>query len=233
MSERSNSPSALQTQLLERFPWMRWLKPPAPTLNTGRLLTMVLEEFEPSAHPVLDLGCGQRHIAGVVRCDIALSRPPGIRADAARLPFADASFACVIATALLEHVPNPRRVVREIHRVLRPGGVVYVEVPFMEGYHAHPDDYQRFTFRGLEILFGRFKIVDREVCVGPSSALCWMLREYPAAWVTSPRVALVLKWLAAWVTAPIKYLDYFLAKAPGAFRTAAGLGIVARRKERQ
>lgn len=220
----------IQQRLLRRSPWLRWLKPPAPTLNTGHLLGRVLETWRPSTHRLLDLGCGPRRLHGTVRCDLALE-PPGVRADAARLPFRSASFDCVVATAVLEHVPYPQRVVREIHRVLRPEGVLYVEVPFLEGFHADPDDYYRFTFRGLDVLLRRFDILEREVCVGPNSALNWILREYPAAWLRNPRLALVAKFLAAWITAPIRYLDYLMAGRPGAFRIAAGLAVLARRPE--
>jgi ubiquinone/menaquinone biosynthesis C-methylase UbiE len=156
-------------------------------------------------------------------------QPPGVQADAARLPFRSAAFDCVIATAVLEHVPHPQRVVREVHRVLRPGGLFYVEVPFLEGFHADPDDFQRFTFRGLEVLLRRFHILDREVCAGPSSALNWILREYPGAWFTSAKAALLAKFVAAWVTAPIRYLDYWMASRPNAFRIAAGISVVAQR----
>jgi SAM-dependent methyltransferase len=218
-----------QRELLVRSPWLHWFKPPAPALNTGRLLRRVLEECPPSTHRLLDLGCGERRILGAVRCDLTLLAP-GVRADAARLPFRTSSFDCVIATAVLEHVPHPRRVVREIYRVLRPHGVLYVEVPFLEGFHADPDDYQRFTFRGLDVLLHRFEIVEREVCAGPSSALNWILREYPASWFKSPRIALLAKFVAAWLAAPIRYLDYIMAHRPGAFRIAAGLSVVARRR---
>ena len=120
--------------------------------------------------------------------------------------------------------------VREIHRVLRPNGVLYVELPFLEGFHADPDDYQRFTFRGLDVLLRRFEILDREVCSGPNSALNWILREYPAAWFRNPGLALAAKFVAAWVTAPIRYLNYAMASRPGAFRIAVGLSAVARRR---
>jgi len=226
---RAESTQALQRRLLDRAPWLRWLRPPAPTLNTGRLLRRVLDACRSDTHRILDLGCGERHLPGAVRCDLMLESP-GIRADAARLPFKSETFDCVVATAVLEHVPYPRRVVREIHRVLRPHGVLYVEVPFLEGFHADPDDYQRFTFRGLDILLRQFEIVDREVCVGPNSALNWILREYPAAWFRSPGLALAAKFVAAWLTAPLRYLDYIMANRPGAFRIAAGLSVVARRR---
>jgi SAM-dependent methyltransferase len=156
--------------------------------------------------------------------------PPGIRADAAHLPFGTGTLDCVIATALLEHVPFPNRVVAEIHRILKPDGIAYVEMPFLEGFHADPDDYQRFTLRGLDVLLSRFDILEREVCAGPNSALSWILREYPATWFRTPQLALLAKFIAAWLTVPIKYLDYLTARRPNAARIAAGFGVLARRR---
>src|SRR2546429_9806897 len=94
-----NSIQTVQQRMLRRSPWLRWLKPPAPTLNTGHLLRRVLEKWYPGTHRVLDLGCGPRRLDGVVRCDLVLERP-GVRADGARLPFRSASFDCVVATAV-------------------------------------------------------------------------------------------------------------------------------------
>lgn len=54
---------------------------------------------------------------------------PVLRADATRLPFPDGSFERVHCSWLLEHVPAPRAVLAEVHRVLRPGGLCqFIEV---------------------------------------------------------------------------------------------------------
>ena len=147
------------------------------------------------------------------------------------MPFRSRSFDAVLATAVLEHVPRPQVVVREIRRVLRPRGIVYIEIPFLEGFHADPDDYQRLTFRGLDVLLRRFDMLEREVCVGPTSALVWILREYPGALFRSAPLALIAKYAAAWLVAPLCYLDYFVARRPGAFRIAAGLAVLAQRPD--
>jgi SAM-dependent methyltransferase len=70
----------------------------------------------------------------------------GIRGDAQDLPFADDAFDRIIASEVIEHLPDDDRALAELHRVLRPGGTLAVTVPawlaetvcwtLSEEYHA-------------------------------------------------------------------------------------------------
>ncbi len=71
------------------------------------------------------------------------------------LPFASDSADSVLLSEVIEHVPEPERVLRETHRVLRPGGRALVTVPFLAPLHQLPYDYYRFTEEGLRALFSR------------------------------------------------------------------------------
>ncbi|MFL5607953.1 MAG: class I SAM-dependent methyltransferase [Gemmatimonadaceae bacterium] len=68
-------------------------------------------------------------------------------AEDTRLP--DASFDLVICTQVLEHCENPWKAVREIRRVLRPGGHLIASAPHVWFYHPHPADHWRFTQEGM------------------------------------------------------------------------------------
>lgn len=69
--------------------------------------------------------------------------------DIQNLPFEDNHFDCIVCNAILEHVPEPELAIYEMHRILRPGGQIWIEVPFLQAYHAHPHDYWRCTLPGI------------------------------------------------------------------------------------
>lgn len=74
---------------------------------------------------------------------------PDVFADGAQLPFADQTFTTVFCLEVLEHVPRPVQVMEEIARVLKPGGLAYISVPFLYPLHDAPHDFQRYTSYGL------------------------------------------------------------------------------------
>jgi predicted O-methyltransferase YrrM len=66
----------------------------------------------------------------------------------------DASVGTIICTSVFEHVENPFAAAYHVARVMRPGGKLFVSVPFKFSFHQQPDDYWRFTTSALRLLFG-------------------------------------------------------------------------------
>ena len=62
-------------------------------------------------------------------------------------------FALAICCSVLEHTPRPWVMAQNITRLLRPGGILYLSVPWVWRYHAYPDDYFRFSPRAVQSLF--------------------------------------------------------------------------------
>jgi len=73
--------------------------------------------------------------------------------DAQEIPFANEIFDSCLCTEVLEHVPDPMIVLKEIRRILKPGGRVLLTVPFAVELHQTPYDFWRFTPFGLQQLF--------------------------------------------------------------------------------
>ncbi len=93
--------------------------------------------------------------------------------DAHYLPFKDKAFDGVWIQAVLEHVVEPSKVVNEIHRVLRPNGLVYAETPFMQQVHEGAYDFTRFTILGHRYLFRDFVEISVGPLGGPDLVLAW------------------------------------------------------------
>lgn len=72
--------------------------------------------------------------------------------DGKTFPLGNDSFDSVLATEVLEHVFNPVEFMLEIRRVLKPGGLCLITVPFVWDEHEQPYDYGRYTSYGLKHL---------------------------------------------------------------------------------
>jgi SAM-dependent methyltransferase len=86
------------------------------------------------------------------------------RMDVCRMDtFADETFDAVWCCAVLEHVRDPFAAAREISRVTRQGGEIWIEVPFVQPYHptgelhTHGGDFWRFTPEGIIVMFPDFE----------------------------------------------------------------------------
>jgi SAM-dependent methyltransferase len=72
------------------------------------------------------------------------------------LPFDNENFDNVFFFQVLEHHKDPQTLFKEVNRVLKSGGQVAFSVPFIEGIHESPHDYQRFTEFGIRELLKKF-----------------------------------------------------------------------------
>jgi len=91
-------------------------------------------------------------------------------ADIEHLPFADGSVDGVICTYVLEHVGDARACIDEIARVVKPGGAVYITVPFIFPTHPDPLDRWRWTLDGLRYSLRAFQELESGTSGGPFSA---------------------------------------------------------------
>ncbi len=145
--------------------------------------------------------------------------------DGHYLSFRDGAFDAVISQAVLEHVKKPEKMIREMERVLRPGGYIYVEVPFLQPFHAYPDDYQRYTMQGLIKLCSPFDKKDGGITCGPCSTLAWIMAEFFSIIFSFNSEILYTIWniLFRFIFSPFKYLDLLVNKYDAAINIASGV----------
>lgn len=123
-------------------------------------------------------------------------------ADGHRLPFADASIDAVWIQAVLEHVLDPQMCVAEIHRVLKPDGIIYADTPFMQQVHGGAFDFHRYSLNGHRWLLRNFSQIDAGAVGGAGVSLLWALRYFFLSFGMPNKVATAL-------TLPFFWLRYF------------------------
>lgn len=116
-------------------------------------------------HRILDAGAGEGRYRSAfphllyVGIDLAIGDVAwdysglDVIGDLVCLPFEDKAFDLALCLEVLEHLPEPLVTLREIQRVLRPGGRLYFSVPMTWHQHQKPHDYYRYTSFGLRYLF--------------------------------------------------------------------------------
>jgi SAM-dependent methyltransferase len=114
---------------------------------------------------VIDLGCGMspykqdilartKEYIGVDWDNSVHDVNPDVVADLSKeFPFEDNYADTLISFQVLEHLPTPQLYLKECYRILKPGGVLLLSVPFQWRVHEAPYDYYRFTRYGLDYLF--------------------------------------------------------------------------------
>ena len=114
-------------------------------------------------------------------------------ADAHYLPYKDNSFDAVIIQAVLEHVINPQRVVKEIHRVLVNKGLVYAETPFLQSVHEGPFDFSRFTHSGHRWLFREFEEISSGAHQGAFSSALFIFSYALSGLFKNSTIAIIIR----------------------------------------
>lgn len=181
-----------------------------PLMPSGLRATQAIRRLPPDARNIVNLGSGTRRIApGVLNLDIMPYANVDVVADIGALPFRDGSLDLVISEVTLEHVAGIDRAVSEIARVLKPGGSVYVTVPFLYPYHESPNDYFRWTLSGLERQFVAFEPLGVGVFAGPMTTLIAFLMRFFALLGSFRSRALytVFMYVFMVILMPLKLLD--------------------------
>ena len=164
-----------------------------------------------------------------VESDVAIDERTTLVCDAQTLPFADETFNGVIIQAVLFYLPEYRRCISEMFRVLKPGGIVYSESPFMEQVVGGAYDFYRFTLRGHEYQFRQFEKLSSGVSGGPAMATAWSIQYLMLSFTGNAALRAAMRVFCKCTLFWMKYLDLLLVNKPGAVDAAAGTYFMGRR----
>ncbi len=142
---------------------------------------------------LLDVGCGRMpykslllsensNVSQYISLDLEASTHakhsrPDLLWDGKVIPLEAETVDCAMATEVFEHCPNPEHTMREICRVLKPGGVLFFTVPFLWNLHEVPYDEYRYTPFSMRrhLTQAGFGEVEIEATGGWDAALAQML----------------------------------------------------------
>jgi SAM-dependent methyltransferase len=127
--------------------------------------------------------------------------------DGHAIPLADGSLDGVVIQAVLEHVLEPTVVADEIQRVLRAGGIVYADTPFLQQVHEGAYDFTRFTDSGHRFLFRRFERIDSGPVAGAGTALRWSVDHFVRSLTRSVLVGRIVSLAFFWLSWTDRVLD--------------------------
>ncbi len=145
-----------------------------------------------------------------------------------RIPFQSQSVDTIICTAVLEHIDNPEKAISEFYRVLKNNGKIYLNLPFIAGYHASPQDFFRITEEGLKKLMKDFREIEILINGGPVSGFLWIFQEWIAILLSFGNETLykVILFLTMIFTFPLKFLDIILRHHPKAKNISSGFTFI-------
>ncbi len=188
-----------------------------------------------SAVQVLDAGAGGRRLAPhCTTVDVVAIPGTDVVADiCSSVPFPDECFDLVICTSVLEHVEDPESALRELRRVTRRGGRIWLEVPFIYHFHvsswADRADFRRWTFEGARRLLPGDHLLEYGINVGIGTSLRLMAAETLATPLYAERhqgAYYLARWLFSWLMYPLSWLDRYKNPDGPANRTAGGFWLL-------
>ena len=173
---------------------------------------------------VLNIGSGIKRVhPEVINIDIFPFDNVDLVTDATKLPIKDNSVDMVVTESTLEHIPDVELAIQEICRVVKPGGYVYISIPFLMPFHASPNDYVRMTHEGIKHKFAIFEPQRAGMNGGPASALVTFLMHFLALpfSIISASLYNLMTYIFMAILSPLRIFDLVFYLFPRSMDAAA------------
>jgi len=198
----------------------------------GKSPQNVIKDIGPDKF-IINLGSASKKIReDVINVDFYPFTNVHIVADIVNLPFQDNSVDVIINEAVLEHVKNPQALTKEMYRILKPGGLIYITTVFVASFHSSPNDYYRWSKQGIRELLKDFKEEEIGIRCGPTSAILSVFNEWLAIVLSFGFRYLhqILLIIFTIITSPLKIIDYLIYKFSSSQNIAYGFYYIGRKK---
>ncbi len=135
--------------------------------------------------------------------------------DGNKLPFQDNDFDTVLCTEVLEHVSDTETFLKEMNRVLKPGGTFFFTTPFLWPLHDVPFDEKRLTPFGLSSYFKKsgFLSSDIKAMGGWHASMALMI----GLWLRRAGMRYLLRLLLSFLLKPLVFFLFSKDSPPSQF----------------
>jgi SAM-dependent methyltransferase len=191
---------------------IRMLQPPLPVWYSAASQ----EQIIPLGRRNLYIGGAGNDVRGYINVDLVALPGVDVVCDAEKLPFRDEFFDRVDCDAVIEHTPDPPRLLAEIRRCLKEGGGCRIVAPFCHPFHEYPRDYWRFSLDGLRRIVAPMQVVSEGWLTGPTATLLIVVIEYAKLWMPFRWMKRGTWFVLGWLLFPLRYLDALLLRSPHA-----------------
>ena len=130
----------------------------------------------------------------------------------------------IVCNAVLQYCQDPVKVADQLHRVLKPGGYLFVDAPWVQPYCADTEDRFRYSDDGLRSIFSSFTIIDIGPSIRPGSAFAMQGAHIAATLTNNKYVNFVLLKVATLLLFPLRWI-----RTADERRTAGGFYLVAQK----
>jgi SAM-dependent methyltransferase len=175
-----------------------------------KTIVYILKYIHKNNDKVLNIGSSSTTF-GEKCINLDIQRCDGIdlMADAHKLPFVSESFNICILSAVLQYCRDPFQVVKEVHRVLLPGGVAIIDAPFIQQYCLGTLDLYRFSIDGLKTICSRhLDIIRCEVSISAGSALAFYLQGIISVLVSNKYMRFISAQVVSLIVFPLSFLKF-------------------------
>lgn len=125
----------------------------------GKIIDIGGKKYNKRSDPKLDL----KFVNEILYLNTDKSTNPDIIANAEKIPCESEYFDNILLIEVLEHLENPKKVLKECYRILKKNGFLYMSIPFLYPIHADPYDFQRWSPTKINLVLKKLNFTNIQI----------------------------------------------------------------------